>query len=267
MRRGALLLLVVLPVPVWGQAADRQDVLKAFQELKGKAQESLKGIPLDSLRPDYIPVPKGKDRDSAGKEATAPRADRLRTAVAKLAVKTQLGNGQIGDARILVQVWGELEDGRKVHLEKYKWAPREELHLCFETAVPIKFGLYQIYPGKDTMTILPDKNYPKSFDTIMPGSTYRVPYTLETDNDNEDETISINIVRAGSDEEPVLQGPTFSAKGARDYGKAMFQLHKNARKLRVASGGRQSGRTADEVSIIVIGEGNSGKLQMTLHKK
>jgi len=108
-----------------------------------------------------------------------------------------------------MKVWAELvgQDGQTgtgqyVNLERYRFKPKERFYLWFESASPIQISLFQHYYGptatKDSRLVLPQPDYPKSYETLLSGKPVRYPILLETDNDLRQELMSIVAYTPGT---------------------------------------------------------------------
>jgi hypothetical protein len=108
---------------------------------------------------------------------------------------------------LAVKVWFKLKSGKLVNPAKYKFAPKEEFKICFETAVPLNVSLYQNFgrpwwgTQPKTKLVFPDKQYPKTFEPVMPGKGGELPVWFEMDNSRQTEYMSICFIRSDAQRE------------------------------------------------------------------
>lgn len=100
-----------------------------------------------------------------------------------------------------VKIWFELADGTKVNPLKRQWNAKEKFYIYVEAASPVYVWLFHETPaqkGKPAQSaqIYPDKRYPKSVNAIQPGRKTALPVEFEMDDDDEDEIMSMLVVRA-----------------------------------------------------------------------
>jgi hypothetical protein len=107
------------------------------------------------------------------------------------------------EVKSAVKVWFEPYDahlkptGTLVAPSEYKWSRNERYRIWFESAQPVVMTLSQFYPaGKKTVTISPDKKYPKTETIIPAGERFGFPILFSTDDDNADEHLILLLVRA-----------------------------------------------------------------------
>jgi hypothetical protein len=219
----------------------------------------------------------------------------------KFAIAAQCGNTQVESG---VKVWFELADGTLVDPAKHKWQRKEKFKIWFVSAVPVLVGLYQNYPHDQLKSrqVFPDKKFPRTFNVVPAGRPQMLPVEFITDNDLEDELMSMVLVRADADtsmlvetaEPEVLlvhqehESISISAertettvavipgtmKGfeamqkANDNINAMDDTKRASSKFAIVScaGVKPRSRTPDEVATIVLGVGPVTQVQFKLHK-
>jgi hypothetical protein len=260
--------------------ADREALLRAFRHLRDNFEAVAPPLKAVKRHPAY--APKGKLGAPVTQELPS---DKVRDALPKVKVVKPNVGGTGHEVKGMVKVWAELKDGgKKVHLARYNWKPKERFYLCFETALPVKVGLYQTYENKDKpVRILPDEEVPESLGAVQPGKAYRFPALLEMDDNDDDETLSLVIVGVGTKEEPRLGGDKkkYSVHAARKYAEgvdALFASARNrklewqtsARRLNLEAGAdpgsRVTSSNADDVAIIAFGPDLRGYISLKLKK-
>jgi len=100
-----------------------------------------------------------------------------------------------------VKIWFELADGTKVNPLKHQWNAKEKFYIYVEAAAPVYVWLFHETPAQkgkpaQSIQIYPDKRYPKSVNAIQPGRETALPVEFEMDDDEEDEIMSMVVVRA-----------------------------------------------------------------------
>ncbi|GHT31710.1 hypothetical protein FACS1894214_3250 [Planctomycetales bacterium] len=204
-----------------------------------------------------------------------------------------------------VKIWFELEDGTFVEPTLHRWNPKEKFTIHFVSAVPVLVALYQNYPHDDLKSrqVMPDKRFPASFNAVPAGVDYKFPVLFEMDKNLEDEIMSLCLVRADASPAEIITvsataraevsttaGAGFSAtaqaeatlietsaqttevtvtKGS-ERGFAAIGQAAQSSKFRavgtVVCSQRASGRTADDVAVVILGEGPVTQQRFTLHK-
>jgi hypothetical protein len=255
-----------------GRAQTRADLEAQFQKCKAASQKALQASPeaVRALR-------------DGGKFFNRDKFN----PVVEPTVQTQTG--------AVIKVYGLLRSGpnagRLVHLEKYRFSPRERFQLVFESSVPVYVALYQDYLEQPTRKVLPDERFPQSYSVILPGQQYVFPVLLETDDNLHTERMSIAVMVATStecclnrdqpnvvvlnpgDNQPVLD------KGARRRHADMMARQFAAKKHQAGAKFNPSTQDdlqnpsvrpisdrPDDVSIIAVGRENFAHLQVQLHK-
>jgi len=294
MRRSVLLAavagLVVLGAGLHLEAGDqdreRADLLKAFQQMRDEFRRKLPNPKITEREPGF-PVSKSP---YAGKKVKTMDSREVGDVVSKFKPKKVQAGGQTVTAKNIVKVWATVDDDTKVHLSNYKWKRKQSFYLWFETALPVKIALYQEHPdkpaSKNKELVLPQKDYPASFDVVQPGKPYRLPIEMEMDDDNKDEHMIIAIMGVGTKVEPNLtpdekDGRRYTAKSANDYRSDVDEFFRAALRKNLEwktsnkrvnlrpgqdPGSRASSRSADDVAIIAAGQDQSGFIKIVLKK-
>ena len=99
------------------------------------------------------------------------------------------------------KIWFELADGTKVNPLKHQWQAKEKFYIYVEAAAPVYIWLFHETPDKNgkvaqSVQIYPDKQYPKSVNAVQPGRKTALPVEFEMDDDDQDEIMSMFVVRA-----------------------------------------------------------------------
>jgi hypothetical protein len=128
----------------------------------------------------------------------------------------KLGAAEVKSA---VKVWFEILDanrqptGKLVDPSEYKWSRSEPYRIWFESAEPVAMTLSQTYPGKKTVTISPDKDYPETETIIPAGRKFVFPVNFRTDDDNADERLILLLVRADATMQDINETAAAPADG------------------------------------------------------
>lgn len=205
-----------------------------------------------------------------------------------------------------VKIWAVRADasGREtsgpVSILHEKWQPNDYLYFYIETASPLMVSLYQLYPltgypgQNESRTVIPNDNFPTSFDPIEAGSAVRMPLLMKMDNTRADEEIAfsfltLDIVDNGGiidigdpilDDPPIDfiddiggEGGSMSFRGkiknfAERAGKAALrkQIPTKARIDIVGDGGMASSSNVDDVAVTAVFCGRIAFIKLTMHK-
>jgi hypothetical protein len=275
-------------LPVRAQGPTRANLIDAFYDLREQTKKAYK----DSFETVIITKSKG---DSVPLRVMNQQG---RSGITKFKGVDVPASG--GNAKLILKVWAvPLADGReigkKVHLSKYAWRPKERMHLYFETSTPVYLGFYQDAVdsgGKLTARtkVLPAPAFTQSYKVIEPNQKFRFPVTIELDDDLQDEIMSIVFVTAGdpdlpipntttttttptknnklAEEEFLVFGRSYDAKFDKKAEK-VFRLTKFRATTDDGDPGSMTSSTGDpdDVAIIAYGNEQSGHVQIRLHKR
>ena len=113
-----------------------------------------------------------------------------------------------------VKIWGQIVNpdgslGPLVNLTKHKWQKKEQFYLWLDAAVPLQLAVFQNYTDgrPKSKQVSPDEKFPRSFETVVPGTAWKFPVRMEMDDDLIDEQVSIVVVRADTQCLPVNGAP------------------------------------------------------------
>lgn len=290
----ATLLALAVGLPARAGERDRQDLLRAFNQLKkdfDKAKPAAGKPRLGGV--------KGKQDDDE-KYIEVPRVPAamqgwLRSPYSPKPYPVE-GGGRPMPAKLVVKVWGVLlengKPGKLVDMTKYVWRPKEQFLLYFESPVPVRVGLHNLdLKTKKLEQFLPDEKYPASFGAVIPGQAFRFPVALEMLPHDEDEGFVITVTSAGGPPPDPPPGPTpgptpppplpddgggrVSIKAARKFAADLDAYtvkafsHKGSRLDLQPSGGdgrAADGATPDDVAVIAYGADGHGVIVLTMKK-
>lgn len=238
---GLLVASILVPASA-AEPTDREKLFQAFDLLQ-KDYEKKGGLPGLGEKPGFVKIP---ERDTP-----------------------------LGKVKSIVKVAARKYDpkaetvGDYVSLTTYRWKPDEYFVLCFQSANPVTFSLFNVTKAADGKPrydwLLPSDRMPESTAPIKPGKVYEFtkPLQMESHADNE----AIQFVFSDA-----------SNKGAKKPPIAVFapQMMQVASQLR-ADGARYQGlvvgapekmesRDFNEVAVILGSTTTSGVLDLTLLK-
>jgi hypothetical protein len=102
--------------------------------------------------------------------------------------------------QLAVKIWFTLANGVKINPVKHKWSPREKFYVHVEAAAPVYVSLFHDSPngenGNKSTLVYPDSRYSHSAEVIQAGRATRLPVLFEMDDNTEEETMSMVVVRA-----------------------------------------------------------------------
>jgi len=182
-----------------------------------------------------------------------------------------------------------------------KWQPNDYLYFYFESATPSIVSLYQLYPltgypgQKESRVVIPNDQFPVSFDPIGTGSAVRLPLLMRMDNTRTDEEIAFSILTVGIDDpsgsldtgDQILddtdfideditlqgQGGSIAFRGklksyAEKAGKAALrkEIPKGARIDIAGAGSSASSNNIDDVAVTAVFCGRIAFIKLTMHK-
>jgi hypothetical protein len=261
-------ILILMGVGAWGmgpclrvadaQEPSRQQLLKEFRELSAQSKAAYNKVgfrDVKSLGPVY-----------AGKHVP------LWSAV-----------GPQRDKSLMIKVWAVPLDGEgnlaknKVHLGKYRWEPKQQFAIFFESAVPVQVGLYEDFENKKSECRAPDPEFPSSYQTVKAGEPYRFPADIMLENTFDDELISIVVVAAGKHPElPELPPPPpvvvkkddkYLALYSREFERVSDAVRKHKSLFKLKQPDFESSPNVDEAALIAYGSDRFGYLQIRIRKK
>jgi len=160
---GLFIAVAQLPAPA-AEPTDREKLLQAFDLLK-KDYEKKGGLPAFGEKPGFVKIP---ERDTP--------IGKLKSIVKVAARKYDPKTEKAGDY---------------VSLTSYRWKPDEYFVLCFQTANPVTFSLFNVTKAVDGKPkyewLLPSDKMPESTAPIKPGKVYEFtkPLQMESHADNE----------------------------------------------------------------------------------
>lgn len=163
------------------ESAFLQLTLNSKEALKSALKKRVKGASASKFAIASVPDP----------TVDAPQADD----------ETDEEKDSSDEVQMAVKVWFELSDGTKVNPVDHKWNAKEKFYVHVEAAAPVYVSLFQQLPsGKNDSTksvqIYPNKLYAESQEALQPGRATRLPVMFEMDDDEEDEIMSMVVVRA-----------------------------------------------------------------------
>ena len=109
----------------------------------------------------------------------------------------------------------EEADGTKVNPLKHEWSAKEKFYVHVQAAAPVYVSLFHEIPAQkgktaDSILVYPNqRRYPNSGKAIQAGAATRLPVQFELDDNDEDEIMSMIVVRA--DCEVIQDGLTENA--------------------------------------------------------
>ena len=276
--------------PARAQAPAREALLDTFDRLRAEVRRQ--GI-YDPHSYIHVLVPRGPGGPGVPVEMYGGDVKRRLDLFPGVRGPGDAGRG----VKMAIKVWAvPLRDGRltekKVHIGKYRWRPREEMAVFFETAVPVQVGFYQEFGGGEEprrVRVLPDSKFPDSSRTVQPGYPYKFPVSIELDNNYDDEVMVIVAVASGSDSDlkPAGIGGAKVVEKHAVFGRYYAAMDRKAREAHLVSRFRasSSGQTdfgggdpdpgseaetmgdPDEVATLAYGENDYGMLRLVIHKR
>ena len=98
-----------------------------------------------------------------------------------------------------IRVWFELEDGKLINPNVYRFSPGEKFFVHVESATPVFVTLHQHFPhegGKVPIIAYPDPKFPSSSRVLNPAQRTKLFTKFAMDNDYDAEYMSIVVARA-----------------------------------------------------------------------
>lgn len=196
-------------VPSNGDNQVRRSFELLLQESQKLSKEGKVRIKKVRVSPKAAPAKAGKN----GKERSGPSDVDVSVVVA------EARTGRDGDPPTAnttevkedtaFEIWAEIVEGplkgRFVNLSEYQWHRKERFILWMKAAVPVQLSVGQVFPKDNAkcVQVLPRPEDPLDLTTIPAGRDVKFPIGFIMDDDNEDEYMSILVVRADSGQLPI----------------------------------------------------------------
>ncbi len=151
-----------------------------------------------------------------GTVVSSASADSAKFKISGVADPTVEENDDVApeEAEMAVKVWFTLVDGTKVNPLKHEWSAKEKFYVHVQAAAPVYVSLFHEIPAQkgkaaDSIQVYPNQRYPNSGKAIQAGAATRLPVQFELEDNDEDEIMSMIVVRA--DWEGIQDGLTENA--------------------------------------------------------
>jgi hypothetical protein len=259
--------------PAHAQSSERAQALKVFAEMRDAALKHLKDVKVTNVKSDKPEVPKTAVHvDSVAVGAMLP----------KVGVNRVVGTTPVNN---IIKVWAELGSGSKKHpgkptgtavsLTSYKWKANQEFFLCLETALPVRFTLHANDRTGDTQ-LLPDPEKLEGLDVILPGKRYVISIPLITDDNDDDEEVTLTVFTVGTREEvkPPVKDDEIVFKGVKAYRDQLDKAYREAknkktptmRSVDVVPGTPPLSKNIDEMAYIGLCKESPASIRLKLRK-